>query len=157
MASCIDRLEENLKRQIDVLDQICMSDSRFAEGSETLKTDMSGYDSYLKEQDSFISILDELDSESDELMAYLADHPEEISAVGTERRKCLTALAGEIENKLNLVAEAEREARALVDDHLRSNKDRLASSRKTARVIQNGYRPNSGVAAEDNKIFDIFN
>lgn len=157
MSTAVDRIEHNLKKQIALLETIYESDKRLTEESDATGIEGTRYDDYLDEQNSYISKLEELDEEYDELLSYLKEHKDEIDRADSSRKSKVRSLIGELEGKLQAVNEAETKARELVDRFISSRREELATSRRNVRVIQNNYRPLPSVTAADQSIFDTTN
>ncbi len=157
MSSCRDRLKENLKKQILILEGIYQSDKRFVENFDSSSSDLKQYDEYLSEQSEFLDRLDELDKEYDEIYAYLSSHPEETMTLNEAQRAEIISIIKELEGKRQAVLKAEGEAKAAADTILSNRKSALSASRKTARMIQNSYRPIPQIAAIDQTFLDVSN
>ena len=155
--SYFDRLESNLRQQLEILDKIYDSDIRYVNtGSESIDTDLTN-NLYLEEQDELIGQLDQLDTEYDEIYAYLSDHRADVRSLDNNKRTVILKLNDSIQSRLRDVAMAESEARASAEKLLESKKNVIAQARKTVRVIRNNYSPNPGLTAADHSVYDILN
>ena len=157
MASYVDRLEDNLKRKAEVLEEIYVSDTRFLERFDVNSSDLDQYDDYLVEQNSYLDMLDELDTEYDEIFAYLSEHPTEVNVSSSVKKNSINTLAKNIEGKIQAVNSIEAKIKAVTDDFFAKRKTETNGYRRVARVIQNHYRPNPGVFSEENTMFDVSN
>ena len=157
MTSYVDRLEGNLKRKADVLEEIYVSDTRFLDRFDVNSSDLDQYDDYLVEQNSYLDMLDELDTEYDEIFAYLSEHPTEVNSSSIVKKNSVNTLAKNIEGKIQAVNSIEARIKAVADDFFAKRKTETNGYRRAARVIQNHYRPNPGVFSEENTMFDVSN
>ncbi len=157
MSLYIDKLEENLKKKINLLESIFESDKKYLADTETDSFDMDLNENYLEEQNSFIEMMNELDTEHDEIYGYLRDHKAEAESVPTVQRTAINDLIRELEGKTQAVLEIENRARKRSDDIIKNRRNLISASRQKARVIQNNYGPASGMMAMDHSIFDTTN
>ena len=157
MLSYSDRLEDNLRKKVDVLEKIYESDKRFEETFNDGASNLEQYDEYLIDQGSYMEDLDDLDAEYDGLFEYLTKHKDEVRSVQPTQKARIDSLIKEIEGKIQAVNDAEAKVRTLTGEYFRNRKSELASSRKTARVIQNHYRSAPIPVPGTNSMFDITN
>ncbi len=154
MSSYIEKLEENLKQKIRILDQAYESDVRFINNADD-NSSLESYDEYLEEQDSYISMLEELDMEYDLIFDHLSSHNEILLQADQTVKDRLNSLIRETDGKLQAVREAESGAREIAETYFKNRKNQIAISRKNSRVIQSNYGANPGLASADNSMFDI--
>lgn len=152
MAEQVDRLEENLKQQVGVLESIYDSDRRFADRFSAETGGLGQYDEYIEEQNAYIERLVELDRQYDEIYANLKVSHETVRSEA--QRQNIMSLVNEIEGKIQAVNSIEEKTRSISEEFFKKHKTDIAKSRKTARVIQNHYRPNPGHMQMDTSIFD---
>ncbi len=157
MSSYTDKLEENLRQKIDVLEKAYESDVRFENTFDVNNGTLEQYDEYLIEQDSYISTLEDLDVEYDRLYEYLASHRAELETADRETRNRLNSLINEVDGKLQAVREAESKVKAITDTYFKTSRSRIAVSRKNTRVIQSNYGTVPSLVAADNSMFDTTN
>ena len=152
-----DRLERNLTKQVDLLERIYQSDKRLIDLLDSDKTGMDLYDEYIKEQDSLMNELDELDSEYDTIYAYISEHKEEVSRIKPDQRSRIRRLTNEVSGKSEAVRDIESRVKQLVSDSIGRSRSGLAESRRNAMVIQKHYRGTNASIEADNTTFDIHN
>ena len=157
MSSYIDKMEENLRQKVTVLEKTYESDVRFANTFDVNSGSLDQYDEYLAEQDSLISTLEDLDTEYDRLYEYLSAHRTELESADRTTKERLNSLISEVDGKLQAVRNAESKVKAITEIHLKTSRGRIAASRKNTRVIQSNYGSNPGMMAADNSMFDTFN
>ena len=157
MTGHIDRLENNLKHQIEVLEKVFESNKRLVDLDQTARSKPETYDDYLEEQNSYLDGLDDLDREFDEIYSFINSHQGMLGSVSNESRIHIRNLLSEINGKAEAVREIEIRARDIVNTFLDGRKSELSETRRTTRVLSDHYRMDRYRSTADNSIFDVTN
>ena len=157
MSSYIERVEENLKQKIHILEQAYESDVRFMQNTDVDNGSLEQYDEYLEEQDSYLSTLEDLDAEYDRIYEYLAANKEILTRADQSVKDRLNSLISEVNGKLQAVRDAESKVREITENYFKNRKNRIAISRKNTRVIQNNYGTIPSLASADNSMIYVSN
>ena len=157
MASYADRLESNLRSQIEVLEHIYESDKRFLDAFDSASSDLSQYDDYMEEQDTYQDELDKLDSEYDEISKYIESHPDELTKLTASFKQRIGALIKEQDGKIQAVNATETKVRKITEDYFGNRRRDLAKSRKAARVITDKYNTAAVASSVENSMLDVTN
>ena len=157
MASYADRLESNLRSQIEVLEHIYESDKKFLETFDSTSSDLSQYDDYMEEQDTYQDDLDKLDSEYDEISRYIDSHPDELTKLPADRKKRIGDLIREQDGKIQAVNTVEVKTRKIAEEYFGNRRRDLAKSRKAARVITDKYNTAAVASSVDDSMLDVTN
>ncbi len=157
MTGHIDRLENNLKHQIEVLEKIFESNKRLIDTDQAARSKAETYDDYLEEQNSYLDELDDLDLEFDEIYGFVSSHQNMLGSVRDESKIKIRNLLSEINGKSEAVRELELRSRDIVDTFLAGRKTELSETRRTTRVLSDHYRMDRYRSTADNSIFDVTN
>ena len=153
----LEKLKENMKEQIRILEMIYGSDKMLINNNGMSGDGFSLLDNYIEEHDSYIEILTELQNDSDIISDHISKHPEIRGALTQSQREEVLSMASEIEGKTDAVRQIELEAKAVTDKILKDRRKELAGARRTTGVINDHYR-NSGVTSlMSESSFDIQN
>lgn len=157
MSSVSERLEKNLKAKIEILERIYESDRRLLESFDIESARLEQYDEYLAEQDSYMSNLDDLDLEYDEIVKQLSAAPALARQIPADRKRSINTLIMEIDGKVQAVSDIERRVKTLTEKYFENRRSAIAGSKKTARMIQSRYGSNSMIGSGQDSMFDISN
>ena len=152
-----ERLEHNLKKQIDSLEKLYESDRKLIETSDGSESNTLIYEEYVSEQEDLIRELDGLDRELDNIYGYLSEHKDITDTISQAQRNHIRNLTSEIDGKIQALQEYEAKAKSVIDGHLNVKRSELAVTRKNVRVLQNHYSPAGIASAEATSIFDTTN
>lgn len=152
-----DRLEDNLKKKVELLEHIYESDDRIRKMTDPEKSEFEDFDAYLYEMQDMIEELEENDNETDEIRSYLETHKEELNSISNEQSNRIRRLLSEIEGKTQAVRDIELQAKQIVDDFLKKKRTDIKNVRKQSRVVQNIYTPQRIMTSEEMITFDTKN
>ena len=155
--SYIDRLKENMREQIHILEKIYGSDNMVIENNGASGDRFTFLDNYIEEHDSYIERLQELQSDSDIISEYISKHPEIIRSLTSSQRNEILSFASEIEGKTDAVRQIETKAKTVTDRIIAERRKELAGARRNTGVINDHYRTPSAVSLIGESSFDIQN
>lgn len=156
-ASYADRLENLLKRKIELLELIYESDARIRETSKAGNTSYDLYDDYLAESENYLENLDHADEESDEIINYLKSHSDEIKRISTLQSQKIRSLLLEIEGKTEAVRQIEDQIKEQVAVFIRDRRNEIRVARMQSKVVGGHYAPQGIMSREEMTTFDTKN
>lgn len=152
-----DRLENNLKDKVDLLDLIYRCDELIVKNVDPDKSELEELDSYLEKMDSYTERLNALDTDTDEIIAYLQDHPGELRMIRNIQSDRIRSLLGSIEEKSRNLSAMELKVKEKTDNLIINKRQEIVNIRRQSRAVQNRYSTRNPLSVEEMTTFDTKN
>ncbi len=151
--SYADKLEEILKKEIDLLEEIYRCDDYLKRNVDPSKGEFEDFDGYLAEMDEFMKSLDAAGNEVDTIIDHLRANKSEFDSISNAQSDRIRALLKQVEGKTAAVVEIEKHVRQMTEGFLENKRSDIGTIRRQ-QAARGHYTSQNAVTAEELTRFD---